>query len=424
MGERTDRELLRAFAMKHDESAFVALVHRHGPLVLGVCRRLLGHEQDAEDAFQATFLVLARKAGCLPGDTIGGWLHGVAWNIAQRLRRARARQYARDAHASMRELQGPVAEASLRELQALLDAEVARLPEKLRSPFVLCCLEGRAKAEAARELGWKEGTVSSRLAQARERLRARLVRRGVTLTAALTAVAVAHDASASLPAALARATCAAARAFPGKVFSTPAELLAHEVLRSGMPKARLLAAALVAVIVTASVGGWAFHEEQTPTLTQQPAKTDQTPLEKPRLDRHGDPLPPGAIMRLGTERLRHAGSVHALAYSPDGKTIASGADDYTVGIWDAATGRKVGGYGWQQGCTFALAFTSDGKWLAAGNLGGEITVWETAGNVVRQFEKQECSIKSLAFLPGDKQLVSGGSDGILQVLDVTTGKRI
>src|SRR5262249_11326701 len=127
VAEHTDRELLRAFALERDESAFAALVRRHGPLVLGVCRRLLGQEQDAEDAFQATFLVLARKAASLPGETIGGWLHGVAWNMAQRVRRATARQPASKAQASVREMQGSAAEASLRELQALLDAEVAGL---------------------------------------------------------------------------------------------------------------------------------------------------------------------------------------------------------------------------------------------------------------------------------------------------------
>src|SRR5262245_60516583 len=231
VAERTDSALLHAFAMQRDESAFAALVRRHGPLVLGVCRRLLRHEQDAEDAFQATFLVLARRAASLPGETIGGWLHGVAWNMAQRVRRAAARQHARESQAKVREMRGPAAEASLRELQALLDAEVARLPEKLRSPFVLCCLEGCSKAETARELGWKEGTVSSRLAQARERLQARLVRRGVTLTAALTALAVVQHATASLSPELVRATCTSALAFPYNALSTPAGRLAQEALR-------------------------------------------------------------------------------------------------------------------------------------------------------------------------------------------------
>jgi RNA polymerase sigma factor (sigma-70 family) len=230
VAEHIDRELLRAFALERDESAFALLVRRHGPLALGVCRRLLRHEQDAEDELQATFLVLARNTASLPGEMIGGWLHGVAWNMAQRVRRAAAQQHARETQAGVRQMHGPVAEASLRELQALLDAEVAWLPEKLRSLFMLCCLEGRSKAEAARELGWKEGTVSSRLAQARERLRARLVRRGVSLTAALTALAVTQDATAALPVALARTTVRAALATTPTASSITTKLLIASLL--------------------------------------------------------------------------------------------------------------------------------------------------------------------------------------------------
>src|SRR5262249_37883935 len=123
VAERGDRELLNAFTAKRDDEAFAALVRRHGPLLLCVCRRVLGHERDAEDAFQATFLVLARKARTLRTEAVGGWLHGVAWNVAQRLRRSVVRRRGYEARAAAGTVSGPAADASLRELQALLDAE-------------------------------------------------------------------------------------------------------------------------------------------------------------------------------------------------------------------------------------------------------------------------------------------------------------
>src|SRR5262249_9762805 len=180
---------LQRFALHREEEAFAALMRRHGPLVWGVCRHILHLEHDAEDAFQATFLVLARRAASIrKGDSVGSWLHGTAYRIAVRAKRSAARPH-RLAQSVIVGGGEPTADGNLalRELQATLAEEVARLPAKCRVPFVLCCLEGRGRAEAAAELGWKEGTVSSRIAQARRTLRQRLSRRGVTLPAALTA---------------------------------------------------------------------------------------------------------------------------------------------------------------------------------------------------------------------------------------------
>jgi RNA polymerase sigma factor (sigma-70 family) len=201
-GAPADAELLRRYAATRDEAAFTGLVHRHAGLVWGVCRRLLPREQDAEDAFQATFLVLAEKAGSIRrAQSVGSWLYGVAHRIAVRARQQERRRREQEAQAGSSPAPPAAAEASLRELQAALEEEVDRLPEKLRAPFVLCCLGGRSKGEAGAELGWKEGTVSGRLAGARRLLRARLARRGVSLPAALCALALGEGADAAASAA-------------------------------------------------------------------------------------------------------------------------------------------------------------------------------------------------------------------------------
>jgi RNA polymerase sigma factor (sigma-70 family) len=182
--EAADALLLRRFAADRDEAAFAELLRRHGPMVMGVCRRVLRHEVDAEDAFQAAFLVLARKAASIARpELLAGWLYGVACRTARRAQADRARHR----NAELRDVPAPVptAEAEWSDLGRVLDDEVYRLPDKYRTPFLLCHVAGKTNDEAARLLGVPKGTVLSRLSRARERLRRRLTRRGITLSAAV-----------------------------------------------------------------------------------------------------------------------------------------------------------------------------------------------------------------------------------------------
>jgi RNA polymerase sigma factor (sigma-70 family) len=189
VGTLTDAQLLGRFLASRDEAAFEVLVWRHAAMVYGLCRRLLRHEQDAEDAFQATFLALARKAATVRnGEALASWLYKVAYRITLAARAAAGARAEREPIRS--DLPARVTEESIwRDLRPVLDEEVNRLPAKYRAAFVLCHLEGRTNEEAARQLGCPKGTVLSRLARARQRLRSRLTRRGVGLAAAVVAVA-------------------------------------------------------------------------------------------------------------------------------------------------------------------------------------------------------------------------------------------
>lgn len=238
--ELTDGQLLGCFVTHQDEAAFEALVQRHGGLVLGVCRRVLHQEQDAEDAFQATFLVLARKAASIgKRGSLACWLHGVAQRTALNARKSLLRRRKHQPLEECRRCESPAAVAEWNDLQALLDEEVRQLPERCRAPFVLCCLEGMSKREAAEHLGWKEGTVSSRLARARAMLQRRLMRRGIT-PAALTGAASCEDEPAGVvPVVLAHSTVQAAALFANgqAILPVSAQVIA---LAEGVLKAMLL----------------------------------------------------------------------------------------------------------------------------------------------------------------------------------------
>ncbi|MFO0953121.1 MAG: RNA polymerase sigma factor [Isosphaeraceae bacterium] len=263
-------QLLERFAQRQDESAFEAILARHGPMVLGVCRRVLGDGHAADDAFQATFLVLVRKARTLgPRDPVGNWLYGVACRVATRARCDAARRRAVEATVDGADAVSGSrpADASERgELAALLDAELSRLPEKYRAPVVLCYLEGLTHDEAATRLGWPVGSVKGRLARAREILRGRLTRRGVAPSTALLVAALSRDARAVVPEALraatlqtfTSATATAGRLAVGMVPAAVASL--SEGVISAMFATQIKTAAAVLACGCLAAGAWAYAQ--------------------------------------------------------------------------------------------------------------------------------------------------------------------
>jgi RNA polymerase sigma factor (sigma-70 family) len=260
-GGRLDAELIERFVVGHDGAAFARLVERHGPLVLGVCRRVLHNHHDAEDAFQATFLVLARKARHIRRRyALAGWLYKVAYRLSLNLRASaeRRRQAERQAPPASQKLADDA--ITWGDLRVVLDEELDRLPEKYRAPLLLCCLAGHTRDEAAEQLGWTVGSLKMRLERGRQLLRNRLARRGLTVPATLLAMVFAQQATASpVPAVLAatitRASLPFASGRTSAALSARVVRLAGVELSAGVGRAKLLGAAAVLLALFGVAGG-------------------------------------------------------------------------------------------------------------------------------------------------------------------------
>jgi RNA polymerase sigma factor (sigma-70 family) len=297
----TDAQLLEAFVSRRDEAAFEVLVWRHGAMVLRLCQRILRDAHEAEDAFQATFLVFARKAGAIgKRESVSSWLHKVAYRVALRVRARSVKRGAQQELADDVPAREPADDLVWRDLRPILDQEIDRLPEKYRAPFVLCYLESHTNEEAAEQLGCPKGTVLSRLARGRERLRSRLARRGVALSAGWIATVVAQNAAA-MPPALVNATVkaaipfAAGNAAAGLVPASVAALtegVLHAMFLTKLKVAGLTVTLLAFVAVVPGVGLFghgAQAERPAPgrqaTLPERPAeKADRATVDRPEAD--------------------------------------------------------------------------------------------------------------------------------------------
>jgi RNA polymerase sigma factor (sigma-70 family) len=291
-GDRTDGELLARFVATRDEASFAALVRRHGPMVLSVCRRMLHHVQDAEDCFQATFLVLARRAATVRRESVGSWLYSVAYRTSLEARAVNARRRARERQ--VQDMPHPeVTPTESQDWRPWLDRELNRLPEKFREAIVRCDLEGRSRKEAARLLGLSEGTLSSRLARGRRLLAKRLAPYGLSLPpVALASVLGSNAISAQVPAALVSSTTQAAVLVAAGEFtaiSTTSAILMKGVLKSMLVTKLKLMVGAVMMVTVLGASGLVYRASGQPTPQGETRKDGKPQSELERL-RHENEL--------------------------------------------------------------------------------------------------------------------------------------
>jgi RNA polymerase sigma factor (sigma-70 family) len=460
--ERTDSQLLEAFLQSRDALALEVLVRRHAPMVWGVCRRILANHHEAEDAFQATFLVLLRKAVSIrTPELLANWLYRVACQTARKARQRAAKRYSREKQ--VRVMPEPPMEPHDDTfgpgLSEVLDEELDRLPEKYRIAVVLCDVQGRTRHSAAQQLRLPEGTVASRLATGRALLAKRLLRRGFGASATSLAAAGFHQAaSGAVPATLLANTVkavslqAAGEAAAAGLASTEVSPLADSVLRA-MAAAKQKKVGLVFVLATLVLGGGMVAGHALETRQAQPHQAPGevadflawVPGEVGRLkveqwawsvsfSQNGRQMligvgGAGVPVRVcdfssGQEVLRTHPypSCWSAVYSPDGKSIAVGSGASPIEILDTRTGEVHRKLGWP---ARNVTFSPDGRLIAAGHADNRLRLWDVElGKMLHAFPAPEAALQSAAFTPDGKLLLVIDPSNSLRLYEVGSGKEV
>jgi RNA polymerase sigma factor (sigma-70 family) len=441
----SDEQLLADFLSRRSDKAFAALIGRHGPMVLNVCRRILHDAHAAEDVFQATFLVLADRAGAIHRHaSLAGFLHGVAYRLAVRARRRRTQGLPA---AVCDKAVGPPEGLAWKEMLDILDHELGRLSDRYRAPLVLCYLEGRTQGEAARQLGWGLSTLRRRLAQGRRLLEARLRGRGVTLPAALAGLLA--GGAVAVPGPLRAATLAAigARAAGGLTAGASALSSPRRGITLLLSPAGKKVGALV--VVTALASAVCFAYCWAPLAEQAPAASAPTPTPPAAGAEQGDPaadpLPAQGAVRLGTARYRHGTRIESMAVSADGKlaVTASGNSPYNPAlagrfsparVFDLTDGRCLYSLPNERGAyreyPEAVDLSPDGKTLAARDDTYLCFCDAATGKELRKLNYLSASAGGrsptewLTFTPDGKQVAVTLMGDAVQLIDVETCKVI
>jgi len=485
--QAADHDLLQRFILQGDESAFTVLVKRYGPMVLGLCLRILRHRQDAEDVFQAVFLVLARKAGTIrQRESLAGWLHRVTYRTAMKLRAANARRHARNLPLFDVPGAGLGPDLTLWETQRVLEEELERLADKYRAPLLLCCVQGRTRDEAARQLGWSVGVLRGRLDRGRELLRARLARRGMALSAVLLPLGIAAKSEAAvLPALLSPTIQAALHAAHVPVaagVSAQAAALAQGVIQAMfLTKMKMLVTGLVVLAFLGTGAGVLTYRAQAQAPAQDPFAPNLPAVQPPPKKTPGsgdskemDP----AQMKREIERLRLELEQTRLLLKLANKEIlelrareaaardrekiraeklkdlgtGGGSDKQTPPEEEAVrkareeeeAARKAlaalearrqaalerqkaeleakKARDLQAGKVQLMIFSPDRKTIASGRE-KSITLFDAAtGKEIRRFLGHSHAVTALAFSPDGKRLASGSQDKSVVLWDLATGK--
>jgi RNA polymerase sigma factor (sigma-70 family) len=445
-GGFTDGQLLEGFIARRKEMDFAALVKRHGPMVFGVCQRVLKNSHDAEDAFQATFLVLVRKAtSLLSRENIGNWLYGVAYRTALKARSVASRRQAKERQVATMSKPRALQEDDWQDLLPVLDQELNRLPAKYREAIVLCDLEGKTRKRAAEQLKIPEGTLSTRLDRARAMLAKRMTRYGLSLAGGSLAMLLPNNvASACLPTSLVISTARAATLFAvgeisAKVISAKAITLTRGVLKT-MLLTQLRGRVEMVLLASAVATGTGVVTYGMLAAQAADAQKVDVPIAEAK-----DETKPEVVntWQESATLLLSANGANSLAISPDGKTLAvagKGAwGSPGLELWDLTTKKLrttvVAQPGNQAAWPWSVAFSPDGKKLAlaGGTSGGAGTTggpaWLKLLNVETQKQQEidhghTALIKSVTFSPDGKTLATGSWDFTVKLFDVVTGKLI
>ena len=469
-----DAVLLNRFVTANDHDAFELLMARHGPMVLGTAHRLVGNSHDAEDVFQAVFLSLARLAKSIrQGRALPAWLHKTTCRVAAKFRANRLVQAApppeRYEHCD------PAAGLIWREVCQALDEELQRLPERLRSPLLLCYLSGLSRDEAAKQLGWSLGTLKRRLEQGRKALRIRLEKRDIASVGLALTVLTPESLQAAVSLSLRDSSLSL-------IFSTgavvPATISTLVLSSAATMKGLAMKSILVSLAaITVGVGIYAGTSKTDPPRKAEGEKEDVKPVQEKKSVQLDDPLSPGCTLRFGTSRFRPGIPVSTLAVSADGKLAVAVDNGHYLGstrVFDLVSGRALYALGqfatWIEAAAISpdrrsivtkqdlslhiydaasgkelrtielpranprsanewVAFAPDGKAVAVTSEGKVIHLIDfESGKTIRNFPHDD-EVFGIAFSPDGKRMASGGFDAdksnyFARLWDVQTGKEI